>query len=322
MTSSSSQEKGNEPPFIGILIPTYKRPANLIKTLQHLEAQTWKSFEVVVVDDGSPDDTLARLEEYRTTAPFPITVASQANTGPAAARNHGIRLVRAPITLMIGDDTYPNADLVRLHAEDHLRHPQLEHGALGFTRYSEQDQVVTPFMRWLSLDGVQFAYRELLAGGTPDWRHFYTSNLSLKTAYLRANPFHEGFTRYGMEDIELGYRLHKEHGFEMSFLPSAIAEHVHPITFSQVCRRAVDTGTNTFYFAQLWPEHGRQLRPGSYKRSVMTALMGPMFWPGLAWFGDLITRRWCNPALVSRFIDFNNDRGYAAAVLAAKSQAR
>lgn len=305
---------------IGILIPTYKRPIQLIKTLQHLEAQTWKNFEVVVIDDGSSDDTLGRLESYSAQAPFPIRVASQPNSGPAAARNRGIRLMRAPVTVMIGDDTYPNREFVRLHAEYHLSHPGLTQAALGYTRYSEAEQIVTPFMRWLSRDGVQFAYRELLAGGTPDWKHFYTSNLSVKTAYLRENPFHEGFKRYGMEDIELGYRLYKEHGLSMVFLPGAVAEHVHPITFAQVCSRAVDTGANTHHLAELWPEHGRMLRRRSLNRRVMAALTGRKVWPAVAWMVDRLTHVWCPPALLNRFIDFHNDLGYGEAVHAAEKR--
>ena len=58
-----------------------------------------------------------------------------------------------------------------------------------------------------------------------------------------------------MEDIELGYRLHRQHGLQMTFLPDAIADHVHPISFLQTCKRTVDAGENIFRMRELWPEY-------------------------------------------------------------------
>ena len=314
-------EASDSTPAIAVLIPTYNRVAQLRITLDHLRAQTWMDFEVVIIDDGSTDGTVAAVEQYRQGAPFPIMLQSQRNSGPAAARNRGITLVRAPVTVLLGDDTYPVPDFVRLHLQYQREHPELESVAVGYTRYSEEHQRVTPFMRWLNSDGVQFAYGELLAGAVPSWRHFYTSNLSFKTEYLRRHPFEEGFRHYGMEDIELGYRLHKLHGLRMSFLPDAIEDHVHPFTFSQVCSRSLRVGENIYKLGQIWPEHRDLPALGRVERLGIRALTSRWMWPLVAGVMNRMTAVWFPGRLIHAFIGYYREQGYRRAEKADRAAA-
>lgn len=239
---------------IGVVIPTYNRVDTLLVCLKHLEVQTWKDFEVVVVDDGSTDATPPQMEQYQRHAPFPLRYVRQSNSGPAAARNRGIRELDTNTCLLLGDDIFASRDLLLIHWQHHRDHPQLDTAAVGLTRWSERGQVVTPFMQWLDHDGAQFAYRDLITGVTPSWKHFYTSNLSLKTEQLRHNPFDERFRTAAMEDIELGYRLAAKHKLTMSFLPEAVAEHLHPTNFRQACRRMLGLGSNAYLLGEIWPE--------------------------------------------------------------------
>lgn len=319
MMPNVSSEKNGGTPSVGVLIPTYNRISNLLKTLEHLERQTWKDFEVVIVNDGSTDDTVAQVEHYRESASFPITFETQKNSGPAAARNHGIALMRPTLTILLGDDMYPVPDFIELHMRFHQSHPSLESVAVGYTRYGEEYQKVTPFMRWLNSDGVQFAYGELLAGAPASWRHFYTGNLSFRSAYLRQHVFHEGFKHYGMEDIELGYRLHHDHGLQMSFLPDAVADHVHPFTFSQVCARSVKVGENIYKLGEIWPEHRGLPEPGGAQRASLALLTSRWVWPAFAGAMDRITRIWFPGRIAHAFVEYFRGKGYHHAEEAAKA---
>jgi cellulose synthase/poly-beta-1,6-N-acetylglucosamine synthase-like glycosyltransferase len=116
------------------------------------------------------------------------------------------------------------------------------------------DPPATRFMRWYDNSGEQFQYEQLLAGRQPNWKHFYTSNLSLKTELLRLHRFDETFTAAVMEDIELGYRIHERNGLRLMFLPEAVAHHLHPMNFNQACRRFFKAGFSAFRFCELWPE--------------------------------------------------------------------
>ena len=75
-------------PRFSIVIPTYNRSSSVLDTLRSCLEQTYSDLEIVVVDDGSTDDTrdvLAAIDDPR------LVVVHQENAGPAAARNHGMR---------------------------------------------------------------------------------------------------------------------------------------------------------------------------------------------------------------------------------------
>ena len=165
---------------IGVIIPTYNRSEILLSCIRHLERQTWTDFEVIIVDDGSTDFTPRLLEEYQRRTPLHLHCIRQDNSKQARARNTAISALHAPVCLMIGDDIFASPDLVSRHLELHRQRPEIQVAGLGLTRWSESGQTVTKFMRWLDESGERL-YNDLLRGVRPDWKHFYTGNLSLKT---------------------------------------------------------------------------------------------------------------------------------------------
>ena len=310
-------------PAVSVMIATYNRADTLVETLRHLEAQTWQRFEVFVVVDGSTDGTVEKLESYQKTSPFPLRFLVQPNGGLSRTRNTGVAHLRSPICLLIGDDIFPSSDFVRLHWEFHHAHPQLEAVAIGQTVWAEHGQTVTPFMRWLDAGQMQFSFPDLRAGVPPDWRHFYSSNLSLKTEYLRQNPSSEEFVSYGLEDIELGYRLFKRRNLSMTFLPDALAYHLHPNTFLKTCTRAVAIGAGSFTFGRLWPEHSSNPPKNPVKRILLNFFLKPKVLRLIRLCTDLITKMWCPNPLLRPVINLHSLLGYretAAASMKAGSQ--
>lgn len=87
-------------PLVSAIIPTYNRAHILCDAIESVLAQTYPQIEVIIVDDGSKDDTLARLERYGER----IRVISQANAGPAAARNRGIAESRGQLIAFLDSD--------------------------------------------------------------------------------------------------------------------------------------------------------------------------------------------------------------------------
>jgi len=101
-----------------VVIPTYRRCETLFAVLDGLAGQTdAPPFEVVVVDDGSGDETPGRLAAHR--APYPFRFFSQPNAGPAGARNLGVREAAGRVVLFLGDDTVPEPGLLAAHAAAH-----------------------------------------------------------------------------------------------------------------------------------------------------------------------------------------------------------
>jgi glycosyltransferase involved in cell wall biosynthesis len=74
-------------PRVSVIIPAYNAAATIAGTIDSVIAQTLQDFEIICVDDGSTDGTLAIIKRYGDR----VQLIEQANSGPAAARNNGAR---------------------------------------------------------------------------------------------------------------------------------------------------------------------------------------------------------------------------------------
>jgi glycosyltransferase involved in cell wall biosynthesis len=236
---------------ITVIIPTYNRADVLLLCLAALETQTMSAFDVIVVNDGSTDNTEKDLTTYARTTPLRLRVLSQPNAGPARGRNLAISQTQTPLAVLIGDDILGTPKFVEEHIRFHEEHPDLGQLALGWTTWDTTYQQITPFMRWY--EKIQFSYDSLLAGATPSWQHAYTSNLSFKTELFRQNRFDERFRYAAWEDSELAYRLTVKNQFLLTFLKQAAATHIHPTTFPQAVRRVQTLGRMKRLFRQIHP---------------------------------------------------------------------
>lgn len=295
---------------LGIVIPTHNRSDALMQCLAHLERQTFTDFEVVVVDDGSTDETQIQMHDYLQRSPLAIRYVGQKNAGPAKARNLGVSLLDAPLCLFLGDDIFVSPTFVASHTKLHQQYPALQVAALGLTRWSTTGQEITPFMRWLEESPVQFAYNDLLAGGPPIWHHFYTSNVSAKTKLLKRFPFNEEFPFAAVEDAELGYRLTRQSGLEIKFIPEALADHLHPTTFRQACARMIRVGYSTQIFHRLWPETKETQSNGLNQKVKESIAQHPWLVKLLTKGGELCTRATCPNPLMRLALGCNYEVGY------------
>ncbi len=91
--------------LVSVIIPAYRAAESIAATLDSVFAQTWQDYEVIVVNDGSPDseEMEKALEPYRER----ITYLRQENQGPGGARNTGIRMARGEyVALLDSDDVW------------------------------------------------------------------------------------------------------------------------------------------------------------------------------------------------------------------------
>jgi glycosyltransferase involved in cell wall biosynthesis len=100
--------------FVNVIIPTYNRSALLQKAIDSVLNQTHVNLELIVVDDGSDDDTGALLDRYKKKSAKKILVIHQNNKGPAAARNRGISESSAEYIAFLDSDDWLHPDKIGL----------------------------------------------------------------------------------------------------------------------------------------------------------------------------------------------------------------
>jgi GT2 family glycosyltransferase len=100
-----------------VVMPTYRRPESLARTLDALALQTISrdEYEVIVCDDAGSEETERQLDDWRAASGIPTRYvrAETPRRGPAAMRNAGWRVARAEIVAFTDDDTIPDPDWLR-----------------------------------------------------------------------------------------------------------------------------------------------------------------------------------------------------------------
>ncbi len=229
---------------ISVIIPTYNRKETILRCLHRYAEQTFPSdrFEVVVVDDGSTDGTWELLDKLQGKFECRLSCYWQKNGGPGTARNLGIRKAAGEVLLIVGDDIFPDCNLLSEHYSWHTdQFPEENMGVLGFVTW-DRDPPPSPFMIWLER-GYQNAYHLIRHREEVGWRFSYTGNISLKRGFLEKAQgyFDETTLKYGYEDIEWGFRLHRE-GFRLFYNENAIGYHRHWQTLDESLHRVERVG--------------------------------------------------------------------------------
>ena len=90
-------------PEISVIVPVYKAEAYLADCVDSLLSQTISDFEVILVDDGSPDNCGSLCDGYAAEHDH-ISVIHQKNSGQSAARNHAMKLAKGNWICFVDSD--------------------------------------------------------------------------------------------------------------------------------------------------------------------------------------------------------------------------
>ncbi|MGF1539597.1 MAG: glycosyltransferase family 2 protein [Pleurocapsa sp.] len=207
--------------FISVVIPTYNRLPILQKCLLALENQQLRDgkvsgYEVVLVDDGSTDDTLEWVAENQQQLPHVITY-QQNHQGAAAARNLGVAKAKGETIVFIDSDLVVTEQFLQAHAdalilgEQKLKSDRLFTYGWVINTNNFDDPTTEPY----KITDFSAAY-------------FATGNVAIARKWLEAaGLFDTGFQLYGWEDLELGVRL-KKLKLKLIKCPEAVGYHWHP----------------------------------------------------------------------------------------------
>jgi glycosyltransferase involved in cell wall biosynthesis len=194
------------------------------------------------MDDGSTDNTKEVLASFKPKN-YKFFWGSQENSGPGQARNKLISVTDTELILITGDDIVPTHNFLDVHQKTHLRGRDERLAVLGYTAWFEETQTTTVMKHIDGMGAQQFSYFYLKDNEYYDYRHFYTSNISIRTNFIKSLGviFKSEFTNAAFEDIEAGLRLEKM-GMKILYNKNAIAYHDHFYSVRAFCRRQYNVG--------------------------------------------------------------------------------
>ena len=201
-----------------VIIPAYNSEKTLFSCLESLEAQSLskENYEVIVVDDGSTDDTSKIANRFN------VKYIFQTNKGPAAARNKGADAAAGQIILFTDADCVPDHNWIR-----EMISPFSDREAIGVkgAYKTRQMELAARFAQAEFED----RYDLLQKSSTIDMIDTYSAAFR-KDVFLNIGGFDQSFPVANNEDTDLSYRLATA-GYKLVFNPAAFVYHTHPDTF-------------------------------------------------------------------------------------------
>ncbi len=157
--------EGEKAPLLSIIVPVYKVENYLPKCIDSILAQTFTDFELILVDDGSPDDCPA-LCDAAAEKDARVRVIHQKNGGLSAARNAGLDAARGAWIGFVDSDDYIAPEMYEV-----LYQAVQSTGAdLALCDYAEVDEAGTPCPQMhVSLSGGELTGQELLKRASGRW---------------------------------------------------------------------------------------------------------------------------------------------------------
>lgn len=137
----TSTEKGI---LVSIIIPVYNASAHLRKALDSVCQQTYPSFELILVDDGSTDDSSAICESYRNSDPR-IKVLKQVNAGAGPARNFGLEHAAGDLIYFMDSDDWIEPTLLETAAKAYQDKPY-DMFVFGYNKVSEDGALINKIL--------------------------------------------------------------------------------------------------------------------------------------------------------------------------------
>ncbi len=250
---------------LSVIIPTYKRPAQLRKCLEALSRQTINRdlFEIIIVDDGGQVPLEDLTAEFKDRLSLSLLIQSE-NKGPAQARNAGAGLARGQFLVFTDDDCLPPPEWLENLGEALRISPNRLIGgrtenALPRNPYSALSQLV--------LDAVYAHYNS-----DPKNAFFFASNHMAvpRDRFLEIGGFSPDFRTAEDRDLCERFRMR---GLGMTYAPQSVTFHAHELTMLGLWRQHFQYGQGAFHFYRVRVrEGGSPLRPDPcFYRSLFLA---------------------------------------------------
>ena len=209
-----------------IIIPAYNAAGFIKRCLDALRLQTIDNskFEIIVVDDGSTDNTALIVESFKT-----IKLLKQQNQGPATARNMGVKKASSEIVIFLDADCEPTPDWLSEMLESFESEAYIV--AVKGAYRTKQTSLISKFVQ----AEFEYKYEKLSKHKYINFVDSYSAAFR-KNIFLKMGGFDISFTTACAEDAYLSFKIANQ-GHKMIFNPNAIVFHIHPSTLFDYLKR-------------------------------------------------------------------------------------
>lgn len=222
-----------------VLIATYRSPQSLKRVVDAVLGQLRDDDELVVVDDGSGDETPAALDAIEDPR---VRAIIQANQGVSAARNRAAAVARNPLLVFVDDDEVPQPRWLEAHRSSHAAPGRVVMGRAELLVPSGLGTRVLPVAP---------------TAGTDTPTALVNDSFSVRrTDFEAVGGFDVRFV-HGGEDIDLGLRLANA-GLELHIAPGAVVRHEIDRTYAEFRQQRLRRGQASLLLEEM---HGVGLVP-------------------------------------------------------------
>ena len=205
-------------PGVSVIIHVYNCPSHIRSCLEHIRRSTVQPLEVIVVDDGSTDDTADVARELGATV-----LSSGGRLGPARARNTGARAAIGDVLFFIDGDVCVHPDTIQRVAAHFEEDASLD-AVIG--SYDDAPKVKDFLSQYRNLMHC-FVHQTAEQEASTFWSG---CGAIRKSVFVEHSGFDESYERPAIEDIELGYRLRRNH-HKMILDPALQVKHLKAWSF-------------------------------------------------------------------------------------------
>ena len=248
-----------------IVVPVYNRPDEVDELLESLSSQTFKDFEVVIVEDGSKITCKDVCEKYANI--LDLHYYYKENSGPGQSRNYGVERARGEYVLIVDSDAVAPHGFMQAIDDELQRQPSDAWGGPDAAHES-----FTDVQKAISYAMTSFFTTGGIRGGKKQLDKFYPRSFNLgirREAYLALGGFSKTrfskMSLYG-EDIDFSIRIYKA-GYSCRLFPEAWVWHKRRTDFRKFWRQVYNSG---YARVNLWRMYPEALKPVHALPSVFT----------------------------------------------------
>lgn len=260
-------------PTISVIIPVKDRADDLRNCLTSLKDLDYpqEKIEIVVVDDGSTDETPAVAEEL---GAFLID-SGMVGGGPAQARNRGARFAHGEILAFIDSDCTASEqwlmELLPVFADPDVA------AVGGWVDGMHTESTLDCYEAVMS--SLNLGRRAMSGGAGGDTFYLPSCNLLMrKVAFSAAGGFHSAL--HVGEDVDLTWRL-RDAGWKITYLPEGTVFHAHRSQLWPFMKRRFDYGTSEGLLQQLHPVRGKKMLVPPLLAAILVLLAAALLWPSI-----------------------------------------